>query len=313
MTERPRVSVMVKASLAVIAPSETAIGHSSVTARRLVNASLSDNTGRAYAGALGKLDAWLDGLRLDDSALAAYLAALHDAGRAASSAAMAVAAARFRATLAAQPSPAGELTARILAGYRRSAGDRGRGQAQPFNAADLAAVLATCHLPRWRGRGVESHKVATERGRLDAVIAGLLFMAGMRRSEVSALRWSDLVDADAGDGMLVAVRRSKTNPEGETRDVRFVKDGVARAATNPGPGDRVVPLSPQMVGLRFAAAGLERRVTAHSGRVGLASELTSRGASTAAVMLAGDWKTSRMVAHYSAGATAQRGAVARYL
>ena len=60
------------------------------------------------------------------------------------------------------------------------------------------------------------------------------------------------------------------------------------------------------------AAGVEP-VTAHSGRVGLASELTSRGASTTDVMLAGNWKTSRMVAHYSAGATAERGAVARYL
>ena len=41
-------------------------------------------------------------------------------------------------------------------------------------------------------------------------------------------------------------------------------------------------------------------MTAHSVRVGLASELTSRGASTADVMLAGNWKTSRMVVHYSA-------------
>ena len=81
-------------------------------------------------------------------------------------------------------------------------------------------------------------------------------------------------------------------------------------------GEMVVPLSPKMVGLRFQAAaraaGVEH-VTAHSGRVGLASELTSRGASTTDVMLAGNWKTSRMVAHYSAGATAERGAVARYL
>ena len=38
-----------------------------------------------------------------------------------------------------------------------------------------------------------------------------------------------------------------------------------------------------------------------------------RGASTIDVMLAGNWKTSRMVAHYSAGATAERGAVARHL
>ena len=101
-------------------------------------------------------------------------------------------------------------------------------------------------------------------------------MAGMRRSEVSALRWTDVAD---GDGVLVTVRRSKTNQEGETKDVRFVKGGVARAirtlraAENPATEDRVVPLSPKMVGLRFQAAakaaGVEQ-ITAHSGRVGLA-------------------------------------------
>ena len=95
-----------------------------------------------------------------------------------------------------------------------------------FGVSDLAAVLATCQRPRRRGRGVESDQVALERGRLDAVIAGLLFMAGMRRSEVSALRWADVVDSTDGDGMLVTVRRSKTNQEGEVNDVRFVKDGV---------------------------------------------------------------------------------------
>ncbi|MCY4505571.1 MAG: hypothetical protein OXG35_01220, partial [Acidobacteria bacterium] len=117
-------------------------------------------------------------------------------------------------------------TARVLAGYRRTAGSRGRGPARPFGAADLAAVLATCRQPRRRGR--ESEDVALERGRLDAVITGLLFMAGMRRSEGSALPWADVDDVADGDGMLVAVRRSKTNHEGETRDVRFVKGGVAR-------------------------------------------------------------------------------------
>ena len=304
-------------------PKEAAIGRPTQTARRLVEASVSPNTRRAYAGALRRLDVWLYGRELDDVALAAYLAELHDAGRASSSASMAVAAACFRAKLAGQAAPAGERTARVLAGYRRTAGDRGRGQARPFGVSDLAAVLATCHRPRRRGRGLESEEVARERGCLDAVIAGLLFMAGMRRSEVSALRWADVVESTDADGMLVTVRRSKTNQEGETNDVRFVKDGVARVlrtlrgATSPEPGERVVPLSAQMIGLRFTtaalAAGVESRVTAHSGRVGLASELTSRGASTTDVMLAGNWKTSRMVAHYSAGATAERGAVARYL
>ena len=306
-----------------IDPAETAIGRPTQTARRLVEASVSPNTRRAYAGALRRLDAWLDGRELHDVTLAAYLAELHDAGRASSSASMAVAAACFRAKLAGQPTPAGERTARVLAGYRRTAGERGRGQARPFGASDLAAVLATCHRPRRRGRGGESEQVAVERGRVDAVIAGLLFMAGMRRSEVSALRWADIADSTDGDGILVTVRRSKTNQEGDVNDVRFVKDGVARAlrtlraTTAPEPGDHVVPLSAQMIGLRFTAAaqaaGVESRVTAHSGRVGLASELTSRGASTTDVMLAGNWKTSRMVAHYSAGATAERGAVARYL
>ena len=96
---------------------------------------------------------------LDDVALAAYLAELHDAGRASSSASMAVAAACFRAKLAGQPTPAGERTARVLAGYRRTAGDRGRGQARPFGVSDLAAVLATCHRPRRRGRGISSPDV----------------------------------------------------------------------------------------------------------------------------------------------------------
>ena len=309
-------------SIAPTRPAAAELERPTPTARRLAEASLSPNTRRAYAGALRRLDAWLAGRPLEDATLAAYVAELHDQGRAPASAATAVAAACFRARLAGEPNPAGERTARVLAGYRRTAADRGRGQARPFGAADLAAVLATCHQPRRRGRGVESDQVALERGRLDAVIAGLLFMAGMRRSEVSALRWADVADAADGDGVLVTVRRSKTNQEGETTDVRFVKGGVARAlrtlraAASPAPEDRVVPLSPKMVGLRFQAAaraaGVER-VTAHSGRVGLASELTSRGASTTDVMLAGNWKTSRMVAHYSAGATAERGAVARYL
>ena len=174
---------------------------------------------------------------LDDVALAAYLAELHDAGRASSSASMAVAAACFLAKLAGQPTPAGERTARVLAGYRRTAGDRGRGQARPFGVSDLAAVLATCHRPRRRGRGISS---------------------------------PDVVDTTDGDGVLVTVRRSKTNQEGEMNDVRFVK-GRRRArhphapdCHEPGAGRSWwCPLSAQMIGLRFTASVRSIFLVAH--------------------------------------------------
>ena len=45
----------------------------------------------------------------------------------------------------------------------------------------------------------------------------------------------------------------------------------------------------------------------HGGRLGLASELTARGASTTETMLAGGWTTHRMVAHYNAGVAAEQG------
>ena len=239
----------------------------------LVAASVSTNTRETYARALRQIDVWRDGQPITDTRLAGYLAALYDASR--------------------TPS--------------RTATDRRRGQAPAFIADDLAAVLATCHRPRTFARGMESPPTAARRGRLDAAIAGLLFMAALRRSEVAALRWSDVTDAgDAAGGILIRVRTSKTDPAGDTPDVRYIKAGVARAVrslrstTTPEPSEpRGASDSPRdrpAVHRRRA-----RRITAHSGRVGLASELTSRGASTTAVMLAGNWRIARMVAHYSAG------------
>ena len=93
------------------------------TTRKLADASLSRNTRRAYLGAI------------------------FEAGRAPATAALAVAAVRFRATLAGQPAPAGAATARVLGGFRRTAADRGRGQAAPLRADGLAAILDAPPVP----------------------------------------------------------------------------------------------------------------------------------------------------------------------
>ena len=157
------------------------------TTRRLADASLSRNTRRAYAGALRRLDAWRGAAPVDDASLAVYLGELFEAGRAPATAALAVAAVRFRATLVGQPDPAGEATARVLGGYRRTAADRGRGQAAPLRADGLAAILATAERPRTDGRGVEAHTTAHRRGRTDAVIAGFVVHGRVAAPEVSAL------------------------------------------------------------------------------------------------------------------------------
>ena len=118
---------------------------------------------------------------------------------------------------------------------------------------------------------------------------------------MSALKWRDVSDARDGDGVLLTVRTSKTNQEGDAADVRYLKNGAANAIrilhaadADAAPTDRAIGLSPLQIQRRFTAAaraaGIEARVTAHSGRVGLASELTARGASTTEVMLAGNWK-----------------------
>ena len=220
-------------ALATVPAGSAALARGASTARDLADASISVNTRLAYRSALAGFDG--SGAPETDDGIASYLGQLFDAGRAASSAAMVVAAIRFRARLAGRPSPTGPAVDRALVGFRRQAQGRGRGQAPPMLADDLAAIAATARQPRRsrNGRGVES-----------AAGAG----SNSRRLQAAAV-----------------------------------------------------------------AAGVEHRLTGHSGRVGLASELTARGASTADVMLAGGWKTSRMVAHYAAGATAERGAVARYL
>jgi len=312
-------------TLPATAPHGAELAAVGAEAHKLIEASISANTRAAYGRALRQFDAWRRAAPECDGVLAEYFAHLDSLGRAPATASQAAAAVRFRARLAGAPDPVGPLASRALAGFRRERFDRGRGQANPLTAAGFAAIAATARRPRPRGRGMESEAVADARGVVDVAAAAVLFHAGLRRSEAAALRWGDLEDASEGRGLRVRVRRSKADQTGERADVRFVAGDAAAAVralralrSFDGPEELVFGgLSGASIGRRLTAAakaaGIAQRLTAHSGRVGLASELTARGASTADVQRAGGWADPKMVAHYSAGATAERGAVARYL
>ena len=291
--------------------------------------SRADNTRRAYRSTWRAWQEWAEShghqpLPASTAGVAAYLAerAAHGAAAATLNAIRAGISATHRDHDLPDPTD-NQGIQQMLKGLRREAAGKGRGQAEPLTVEDVAAIIATSSIPRRSKRGMESPAQAQRRGAVDAAIAGLLFQGGLRRSEAAALTWADVSPATDVDGLLVRVRRSKTDQEGERADVRFLKNGPARAVwalRPPAPDDHALVLgglNGQSIARRIAAAakaaGIEKRISGHSGRVGLASELTARGASTTETMLAGGWKTHRMVAHYSAGVAAEQGAVAKYM
>ena len=183
---------------------------------------------------------------------------------------------------------------RVLQGLTRQAA--GRGQADPLTADDVAAIMATASIPRRTGRGMESEAAAADRGATDRALVAVLFQGGLRRSEAAALRWADVQDAADGRGIVVYVRRSKTDQDGTAADVRYLKRGCAaalrqlrdrltvqRSGLRPdGTAQVLGGINGQSIARRLtaaaSAAGIEGRITGHSGRVGLAVELTRRGA-----------------------------------
>lgn len=181
-------------------------------------------------------------------------------------------------------------------------------QAKPLDYDGAVKLLALSDRPQRSGRsGLERPERAASRGSLDRCIVALLFCAGMRRSEVAALRWADVEETARPGRIRVRVRTSKTNQDGARADWRLLVSGFAaalrdrRERVRPADGDRVVPLSPAQVARRLAAlgrvAGIEG-LSGHSGRVGMAADLIRRGASTTSVQDAGGWRDPGMVARY---------------
>ena len=132
-----------------------------------------------------------------------------------------------------EPSPITDDVIEVMRGLAASkATERGRGQARAITRDDFAVILARAGEPRKLGRGMETAETAAERAQIDRAIAGVLFHAGLRRSEAAELRWGDVEPAASIPGALtIRVRTSKTNRDGEATDVRLAKNGAAAALT----------------------------------------------------------------------------------
>ena len=295
--------------------------------RQAVRASRAKNTLRSYASGWRAWEAWsganhCQAMPAGPMEVAAYLK--HRAAQGAKVATVRAALAAIGAMhrFGGHPDPAShEIVRAAMKGLARQHAEPQR-QAQGLTLEDAVRLVSTATMPRQRPGGKwETIGAANRRGKVDAAIVAVLFQGGLRRSEAAALTWGDIEAVEGG--ALIHVRTSKANQEGQETDVRFCKNGFARALlalrpTNARPEGSVFGnRNGQSIGRRFAAAckaaGLDGDYTGHSGRVGLAQELTRRGASTTETQLAGGWKTARMVARYSAGVAAEQGAVAKYL
>lgn len=294
--------------------------------RRALASSLAENTRRAYLGHWAAFSAWCERngyppAPADPETVAAHLAALAETASASTlKVRRAAVGAAHRAAGLADPA-AGELVKRALAGLVRENAAPQR-QARALGLAELAAVRATATRPRTgrqSGR-TESAAGARRRGLADIALCSALFYAGLRRSEAAALAWGDVETSEDGSG-LAWVRRSKTDPEA-AGDVRYLPRAAmeALAAMRPegaGAAAAVFGLSGRQISRRVEAAaraaGLGEGFSGHSGRVGLAAELSRAGASTHEIAAAGGWKSAGMVIRYTRRETARKGAVAKYL
>ncbi len=296
------------------------------TTRDLVEASVSPNTRRAYAGVWQRFDEFqrnrLGGLEADDAGVATYLTGLFESGRSPATASMVVAALRFRARHGGAPDPVGPLSERVLAGFRRAGVGRGRGQVTGVGWAqsDAAAALSAR---------------AGLAGLRDAALIAVASDALLRVSEIAALEvadidWGSSLGSPAS-GSTVAVRRSKTDQEGEGAvlylgkpTTRRVREWLEAARIDEGPLFRPVSKSGlvsaralsarsvrQIIKDRAEAAGVEGRVSGHSLRVGAAQSLAQAGASLVEMQQAGRWESPSMPGHYARAELASRGVVAR--
>lgn len=302
--------------------------------RELISESVSENTLNMYHGALRRLGAFMgieagsemdvDLLleKLNDVALARYIAALEAEGKAPATAQMAIAAVSYVVKLKDAKSPVNRLTEAVMRGFRRKGANRGRGQARGVSWTQAETMAAKA-----------SENPDSLSGIRDAALISVMSDAMLRISEAAALLVSDVTEETDGSGRL-SVRRSKTDQEGRGavlylgrptmvrvrawREAGRVNNGALFRRVSRGKihtsrvGETALcPVSVRRIlKARAAQAGIEG-VSGHSLRVGAAQSMAASGATLVDMQIAGRWQSPQMPALYSRHQLAGSNAVAR--
>ena len=186
-------------------------------------------------------------------------------------------------------------------------------QAQALLPGDLRAIQVSALVPRSRGRSgrPETEAQARRRGTTDIALCLTLRDAGLRRSEAADLTWSNLERWPDGSGRI-NILKSKTNRGSDPETVAITPATMAALENirpeRHRPDGAIFKLSARQIARRVAAAakhaGLGDGFSGHSGRVGLARNMTGNGAPIIVTMKQGRWKNAETVARYTRGETA---------
>ncbi|MCJ2031256.1 tyrosine-type recombinase/integrase [Methylobacterium sp. J-043] len=283
-------------------------------------ASKADATLKAYMGDALVFQSWCGrygfrSLPASPEAVAAFLVAEAEAGRAASTIGRRCAAIRYAHKLVGAPDPTiNESVRAAMKGIRRRVG------AAPKRKAAATAEIVAAMLMRTPD---------TLAGKRDRALLALGFAGAFRRSELVALDVADL--AEHPDGLRVTLRRSKTDQEGQgiekaiphgrfIRPVALLREWLDAAEIYEGPLFRPVSRSGRVranaedsgIGPRLTtqavsdivkrhlqAAGLDPALFgAHSLRSGFITTAAERGADMARIMDVSGHRDPRTVVGY---------------
>ena len=172
-------------------------------------------------------------------------------------------------------------------------------QAPPLTEEVFWKIIPVACIPRvGRGGSLERSETALVRGHADIAFIGLMRDCLLRVGEASEAVWSDMVRDPDGSGTLW-IPKSKTDQKGEG-EVGYISAATmtfldAMRGSDVARGDRIIGLRPNQISRRIKraglAAGLGKKFSGHSTRVGMAQDLADSGTSLTRLMNAGRWKS----------------------